>query len=126
MYYNTCYTSLFLNKNGSPLMCFHPKTQYLLLKVKDFEIFYPHARGLASLLLGHCPTLMMVPNIAKGLYQKLMLNSFSKATIIIPWKCYPTSTFAAYYPHPKHDLTKGLYLLPNIPCVTSISIPIGS
>jgi hypothetical protein len=25
MYYNTCYTSHFLNKSGSPLMCFHPK-----------------------------------------------------------------------------------------------------
>jgi hypothetical protein len=23
-YYNTCYTSPFLNKNGSPLLCFHP------------------------------------------------------------------------------------------------------
>jgi len=24
MYYNTCYTSPFLNKSGSPLVCFHP------------------------------------------------------------------------------------------------------
>jgi len=25
MYYNTCYTSPFLNKSGSPLVCFHPE-----------------------------------------------------------------------------------------------------
>jgi hypothetical protein len=29
MYYNTFYTSPFLVKSGSPLVCFHPKLSYL-------------------------------------------------------------------------------------------------
>jgi len=28
VYYNTCYTSPFLNKNGLPLVCFHPIWTY--------------------------------------------------------------------------------------------------
>ncbi len=104
MYYNTCYTSHFLNKSGSPLVCFHPKIQFLLLKVKDFKVSYSHARGLASLLLGCCPpSLHTLRNLE-------LLNHRS------PWKCYPTSIYATYDPHLKHDLVNGVYLFPNISC----------
>jgi hypothetical protein len=113
VYYNTYYTSHFLNKSGSLLKCFHPKTQLLLLKIKDFKFFYPYAKGFASLLSKCCPS---------SLHTLRNLELLSHRS---PWKCYPTSTYATYYPHLKHDLTKGLYLLLNISCVISILFPTG-
>jgi hypothetical protein len=91
----------------------YPKTQFLLLKIKDFKVSYPHTRGLASLLLGHCPP---------SLYTLRNLELLSHRS---PWKCYPTSISITYYPHLKHDLANGLYLLLNIYCAASILIPTG-
>ncbi len=85
---NPCW-SLFifleLTTNDFCLPYVYPKTQFLLLKVKDFEVFYPHARGFASLLLVCCPPSLHNQNLE-------LLNHRS------PWKCYPTLTSATYYP----------------------------
>jgi hypothetical protein len=90
-----------------------PQNTILITKSKGFWVFYPHARGLTSLLLGRCP-----PSLHTLRNLELLIHRS-------PWKCYPTSTFATYYPHSKHDLAKGRYLLLNISYVISISIPIS-
>ncbi len=35
-YYNTCYTSPFLNKSGAPLVCFH---EHKKIKQQTFDFF---------------------------------------------------------------------------------------
>jgi hypothetical protein len=90
-----------------------PQNTIFVAKSKGFQNFYPHTRGLASLLLGYCPP---------SLHTLRNLEHLSHRS---PWKCYPTSNSAAYYPHSKHDLTNGLYFLLNISYPTFVSIPIS-
>ncbi len=86
IYVGLCYFFQELTTNDFCLPYVYPKTQFLLLKVKDFRVFYPHARGLASLLLRCCP-----PSLHT-------LRNFELLSQRSPWKCYPTSIFVAYYP----------------------------
>ncbi len=99
-YNNPCWSLLNFSRTNNKwflLAICLPQNTILIAKIKDFGISYPHAKGFTSLLLGRCPPFLHT-------LKNLELLSHSSL-----WKCYPTSTSTTYYPHSKHDLTKGLY-----------------
>jgi hypothetical protein len=115
-YCNPCWYLLNFSKNNNRWFfktCIYPKTTLLLLKVEGCQVFNPHARGLASLLLKQCSPFLHTLRTLEFLGCK----SF--------YKCYLRSTFASYYFHPKHGLVKGLHLFPNFFCKTFVENPIG-